>query len=268
MRGQYIWWQGGITTPAEVEIPFEELLSAHYIYQRVQFHDGVVPHLADHLAIVERTFWSIYRTRPTFDAKATTHAIATLARRNRYQTEGAGLVLLLCFFPTDTGTDLLIVCERPLIEVGYTVSSLRPVAVVNRYRLPYEGFAVSFGLSAARFYEGLAVEHGATKSIRAEGEELIECGTAPLFGIRGRTLFTAPLTAGVVDSVERTLVIEAARRAKLSVREEAIAHSDLVRFDELFYADAAGITSLSECDGIKFMSLSVNRIIDNLKTKD
>jgi hypothetical protein len=249
--------------PDEVEISFGELLSTHYIYQRVQFHNGIVPHLTDHLAIVERTFWNIYRTRSTFDAKAITHAVATLAHRNHYQTEGAGLTLLLCFFPNVEGTDLLIFCERPLIEVGYTVSSLRPVATVNHYRLPYEGFPVSFGLSAARFYEGLAAEAGATKSIRAEGEKLIECGTAPLFGIRGRTLFTAPLTEGAIESVERELVIEAAERAKLCFVEEAILHSDLVRFDELFYADAAGITSLSECGGAKFMSLLVGRIIDN-----
>jgi hypothetical protein len=249
--------------PHESGIPFEELLTAHYVYQRVQFHDGVVPHLTEYLAIVERTFWNIYRTRPTLDPEAITHAIATLARRNRYRSEGAGLLLVLCFFPTGEGADLLIVCERPLIEVGYTVSSLRPVATVNQYKLPYEGFPVSFALSAARFYEGLAVETGATKSIRAEGDELIECGTAPLFGIRGRTLFTAPLTSGAVDSVERTLVIEAAARAKLAFEQEAILRSHLTDFDELFYADAAGITSLSECDGAKFMSLLINKIIMN-----
>jgi branched-subunit amino acid aminotransferase/4-amino-4-deoxychorismate lyase len=123
---------------------------------------------------------------------------------------------------------------------------------------------VSFGLSAARFYEGLAIEHGATKSIRAQGEELLECGTSPLFGVRGRTLISAPLTAGVIESVERELMVEAARRSRLDFKEDAILRSDLMNFDELFYADAAGITSIAECDGIKFMSLLVNRIIANL----
>jgi branched-subunit amino acid aminotransferase/4-amino-4-deoxychorismate lyase len=264
MWDEYIWWRGQIVMPAEVEIPFRELLVAHYVYQRVQFHDGVVPHLTEHLAIVERTFWSIYRTRVELDPAIITHAIATLARRNRYQTEGAGLVVLLCFFPAGEGVEMLATCERPLIEVGYTVSSLRPVAVIDEYKLPYEGFAVSFGLAAERFYEELAARKGATKSVRAQGEELLECGTAPLFGIRGRTLFTAPLTAGVVDSVERGLVVRAAERARIEWREEPVLRSELATFDELFYATAAGITSLSECHGTKFMSLLVNRIIDQI----
>jgi branched-subunit amino acid aminotransferase/4-amino-4-deoxychorismate lyase len=246
-----------------MEISFEELLAAHYIYQQVQFHDGMVPHLTDHLAIVERAFWSIHRIRVEFDHIAVTHAITTLARKNRYRTEGAGLVLLLCFFPMGEGTELMIVCRRPLIKAAYTVSSLRPVAVINEYQVPYGGFPVSFGLSAARFYEELAAKKGATKSIRAQGEYLLECGTSPLFGIRGRTLLTAPLAAGVIDSVERELVIEASRRARLDFREDAILRSDLTAFDELFYADAAGITSIGECDGAMFMCLLVGRIIDN-----
>lgn len=266
MKHDKISWNGRITTPGELEIPFPELLTAHYIYQRVQLHGGKVPHLAEHLAIVSRTFWSIHRTRPVLDEETIVKDIAAIARENRYQM-ATGLTLLLCFFPAGDGADLLIMCEKPLIEKGYTVSSLRPVAVTHGYKLPYEGFPTNFLLSAARFHDGLALEFGATKSIRKEGDMLISCGDAPLFGIRGRTLFTASLTEGATDSVERRIVISAAAKAKLDFLEEAVPHSDLVRFDELFYADATGITSLGECDGAKFMSLYVLRITENIKVK-
>ncbi len=68
-----------------------------------------------------------------------------------------------------------------------------------------------------------------------------------------------------MNSVERELVIEAASAARLSVREEPISHPELKSFDELFFADAAGITSLSECDGAKFMSLATPRLAAALK---
>jgi branched-subunit amino acid aminotransferase/4-amino-4-deoxychorismate lyase len=249
--------------PSEAEIPFGELLAPQFIYQRVQFHDGVVLNLTEHLAVVERAFQTIYHTQSTFSVKEITHAIASLVRKNRYQTEGCGVVVLLCFFRAGEGAELLIVCERPLIEVGYTVSSLRPVAVTNDYTVPYGEFTTSLKLSASRFYERLARGAGGVKSIRAEGDALVECGDAPLFGIRGRTLFTAPLGAGVGESVERELVIGAAARAKLEVVEEAIKRTDLFAFDELFYADCGGITSISECDGAKFMTLLVTRIVHN-----
>jgi branched-subunit amino acid aminotransferase/4-amino-4-deoxychorismate lyase len=56
-----------------------------------------------------------------------------------------------------------------------------------------------------------------------------------------------------------------AAASRLNVREEPIPHSELKSFDELFLADAAGITSLAECDGAKFMSLAAPRIAAALK---
>ncbi len=89
---------------------------------------------------------------------------------------------------------------------------------------------------------------------------MLSCGDSPLFAIRGRVLFTAPLTEGAMDGVEREMVIDAAAKARLTVREEPILHPDLKSFDELFCADAAGLTSLSECDGAQFMTLIATRL--------
>lgn len=261
MTGETISWNGHIKMPDALEIPLPELLTAHYIYQRVHVSGGVALRLAEHLAIVGRTFWNIHRTQPEFDAAAIGQNITALLRENRYPT-GVDATVLLCFFPKEEGgADTLVVCERALIGRGYAVSSLRPVAVTHQYRLPYEGFPTNFLLSAARFYNTLALEFGAARSVRREGEMLLGCGDATLFGIRGRTLFTAPLTDGAVDSVERKMIISAATESGLDFLEEAVIHSQLMDFDELFYADAAGITSLAECDGAKFMSLLVSRLI-------
>lgn len=266
MTPEYVSWNGRITSPDLEGGTLAELLTAHYIYQRVQYCGGQVLNLAEHLAVVRRVFWNIHRTQPEFDQTAIAADIASLVRENRYP-EGVAVVVMLCFFPEGEGARRLIMCERPLIEKGYTVSSLRPSAVTHQYKMPYEGFPTNFLLSAARFYDSAALEFGATKSVRYEGGALLGCGDAPLFGIRGKTLFTAPLTDGAAESVERQLVISAARRLGLDFLEEAIPHGDLVMFDELFYADAAGITSLGECDGIKFMSLIVNRLAGHLNQK-
>ncbi|MDR2890217.1 MAG: hypothetical protein LBV18_01210 [Alistipes sp.] len=151
---------------------------------------------------------------------------------------------------------------RTLLDTGYAVSSLRPQAVTYEYSIPFPAAPTGFQLSAQVLFDTLALSHhGATRSIRREGDKLLMCGAAPLFGIRGNTLFTAPIADGVPDSVERRRTMEAASKVGLHTIERAILRYELTQFDELFFADAAGITSLASCDGARFMSLTVNRLI-------
>lgn len=266
MKGEYISWNGLITAPSEFGMPLPELLAAHYVYQRIHTLGGRPMHLAEHLDFAARAFRYIYGTQPLFDEKAVADDIAGLLGANRYPPRGSTTVLL-CFFPHGENFDMMAMCERPLLEKDYSVSSLRPKAVSYEYSIPYSAFPTGFQLSAARLYDTLALGHGATRSVRRTGDRLISCGGSPLFGIKGKTLFTTPLTEGAVDSLERRMVISAAGKMKMDFLEEAIPHYELKDFDELFYADAAGITSLSECDGAKFMSLFVSRLITGMKNE-
>lgn len=247
------------------------------------------------MSIAARALGYIYGgERPEFDETAIATRIAEVLREARVPSRGSATVILR-FAPDEnsaekaenggrsTGNDagsggnstkngdgfgLSVQFERTLFDVGYAVSSLRPEAVTYEYSIPFPGFPTSFQLSAQALFDALALSwHKAGRSVRKAGEKLLMCGDAPLFGIRGKTLFTAPLTDGVPDSVERRAVIAAAREAKLDLLEEAVPHSELTGFDELFFADAAGITSLAGCDGTKFMSLAARRIVERMREK-
>ncbi len=258
-------------------------MTGHFVYQRIHTLAGKPLHLAAHLDLAARSYLHIYGgERPEFDEKAIAARIAETLRANRSPARGSATVMLL-FAPGDDGRcEISVQFERVLLDAGYAVSSLRPKAVTYEYSIPFGGFPTGFQLSAQALFDSLALRHhSATRSVRREGDRLLSCGDAPLFGIRGKTLFTAPLIEGAVDSVERRRVIAAATRnyeskitnydkperqpLRLDFLEEAIPHSGLTDFDELFFADAAGLTSLSECDGAKFMSLTVHRILEALK---
>jgi hypothetical protein len=156
--------------------------------------------------------------------------------------------------------------ERRLLDAGYALSALRPKAASYEYAIPFGAFPTNFQIEAQALFDTLALGgHGATRSVRREGDRLLSCGDAPLFAIKGHVLITPPLTEGAIESVERSLVIGAAASARLGVREEPILHSELKNYDELFFADAAGITSLAECDGAKFMSLTAPRLAAAMK---
>lgn len=241
----------------------------HFVYQRIHALQGKVLHLADHLTIGVRAYEQIYGIRPGVDEKTLAAHIAE-ALRMRHSPVRTGTTMMLYFYEAGDGNHTLSVeYERQLLDAGYALSALRPKAATCEYSIPFGGFPTNFQIEAQALFDTLVFrQHGATRSVRREGDRLLSCGDAALFAIRGRVLFTAPLMDGAVDSVERRLVFDAAAKSRLSVREEPVLHSELKNFDELFFADAAGITSLAECDGAKFMSIVTARLAGELKVEN
>ncbi len=239
-----------------------ELHTRHFVYQRVHASGGRTLHLAKHLTLAARVFEQIYGVRPSLDERGIAGRIASLLKESRVPAH-AGATVMLYLVPTDEGgCEIVAEFERVLLDAGYAHSPLRPTAVTFEYSLPFGGLPTGFQLAARALFDSLALSrHGTTRSVRREGESLLSCGDSPIFALRGRALFVPPLSRGAVESVERQLVMEAAERAGFVVREEPISHSQLKSFDELFFADATGITSLSECDGAKFMTFAVARIV-------
>ncbi len=235
----------------------------HFVYQRLHTLGGKAFHLEEHLRIAVRALERIYGAAPEFDRNAVASLIAGTLRANRVPAH-TGATVLMRFSPHDDTPEVDF--ERVLLDAGYAHSPLRPKSVTYEYSIPFPAFPTNFQIEARALFDTLALAaHGATRSVRREGERLLSCGDAPLFAVRDRVVFTPPLTEGAMDSVERELVSAAAESVRLKVREEPILHSELKSFDELFFADAAGITSLAECDGAKFMSLAAPRLATALK---
>ncbi len=251
---------------------------SHFVYQRVHVLDGRILHREEHLRLAERALKAIYGIDSGLDIS---DFIPDLPQRG-------SAVVILRFRP---GGPSEVELQRVLLHRGYAHSPLRPRGVTFSYGVPYAGFPTGFQLAATEFFDYLAEQHsgfeedrqpvapagdgpnahrerrassassGSVKSIRRVDNFLISVGDAPLFGIRGRQLFTASIDDGAMESVERQAVIANIVRTNLKLTEKPILHSELKSFDELFYADAAGITSLAECDGAKFTALVAQKLL-------
>jgi hypothetical protein len=265
----------------------------HYVYQRINVSGGRALHLKAHLALATRAFERVYgldpalapplapalappfapafgpALAPALDERETAARIAAIVRAKHSPARTGATVMLRLAPSRDIGENeairMDVEFERALLEAGYAHSPLRPRAVTFEYSMPYGGMPTNFAIEAGELYDFLAAgavgRHGAARAVRCEGDRLLACGDAPLFAVHGRTLITPSLADGGFESVERALVIAAAGGARLSVREEPILHSELKNYDELFFADAAGITSLAECDGAKFMAIIAPKLV-------
>ena len=111
--------------------------------------------------------------------------------------------------------------------------------------------------------ERAAVRTGVQAVIRCDGEGFVHvCDEAPLFAVKGKKVYTPPAP----PSVERELAYRAGEAACLPLLELEleIGREQLARFDEIFYVDHRGLTSLSACEGQLYAAIIPERIARGL----
>jgi branched-chain amino acid aminotransferase len=96
--------------------------------------------------------------------------------------------------------------------------------------------------------------------------EITEAAVSNLFFVRGRTLITPPLSAGILAGVTRRLIVEqVARRANLPLREEALRVEDLPTFQECFITSTTKeLASVAAIDATPF-TVAENSVTQELR---
>ena len=109
----------------------------------------------------------------------------------------------------------------------------------------------------------LAKENGADDGLILNSDgNITETSYANLFWIQDNTLYTPPLSDGVLPGVTRRLIIGLASALGQAVREESIPANDIKKADAVFVTSAAtGIRSVGQVDGV---SLSDHPLVAQL----
>ena len=96
-----------------------------------------------------------------------------------------------------------------------------------------------------------AIRGGCLEALMLNPEgKVAECTGDNVFVVKHGTIRTPPLDAGILEGVTRNAVIELARKAGYTVREEALTRHDVFTADELFLTGtAAEIIPVVKCDG-------------------
>ena len=222
-----------------------------YLYQTVHLARGRARNAEAHAARLDAASRELFG-RGYAPARLAAR-IEALAAAERYPTGVSGFVRIEL---GADGEERLTPAGVSLYD-GYAFRSLQPEAVTVDYDLPLSEAPTSAREAAAQLARRLAERAGAEVAVRCDSAGILgSADDAPLLAIAGRTVLTAPGSA----SVERRLAVQAVRAAGLELREEPFGRADLPGFDELFFADHRGVTSLSRCDGQPLMSLIAERI--------
>lgn len=222
-----------------------------YLYQTVHLARGRARNAEAHAARLDAASRELFG-RGYAPARLAAR-IEALAAAERYPTGVSGFVRIEL---GADGEERLTPTGVSLYD-GYALRSLQPEAVTLRYDLPLTEAPTSAREAAAQLARRMAERAGADVAVRCDREGILrEADDAPLFAVAGHTVLAAPGT----QSVERELAVRAVRAAGLELREEPFGCGELLRIDELFFADHRGITALARCDGQPLMSLIAERI--------
>lgn len=184
--------------------------------------------------------------------------IAALARAERFPRAVSGFVRIEL---TAEGRERLLPAGSSLYA-GYALRSLMPEACVVEYEIPFGPAFTSAHEAMALLARRQAEAAGADTAIRCDRRGVCYAvDEAPLFAVCGKRILTAPAP----QSVERDLACRAIRRAGLEVAEEPVVRDDLARLDELFFVDHRGVTALSRCEGVPYMSLLAERVANAME---
>lgn len=154
----------------------------------------------------------------------------------------------------------LIISEISIYN-GYELRSISPTAQAVTFNSPFGLRFTSVRREVISFAGDIANNLG--------GEVVIECGSngvvnsaagGALFGITSRTLYSS----NAIQCVERQMVIESAKNCDLKVVECEITKKELTSFDELFYVNHYGVTSISRYDRRTYTSIISGKIASGM----
>jgi branched-chain amino acid aminotransferase len=113
------------------------------------------------------------------------------------------------------------------------------------------------------------IKAGAAEGIMLNKDGYVaECTGDNIFIVKDNEIFTPPVSAGILIGITRNVVIELAKEAGMTVREEQLTQDDLYNADECFLTGtAAEIIPVANIDGRKIATGKPGRITLSLLKK-
>lgn len=229
-----------------------------YLYQTVHLRQGR-PRLVDaHVTLLARTARTLFGIDYAPDIPQLETRIAAVAKAERYPQGVSAFVRLEV---AADGEERVLPAGFSFYD-GYALRSLMPAGLTSSYDIPFADAPTSAREAIEALARQQARQAGAEVAVRCDRTGICRSADdAPLFAVRGTSVFVSPAQA----DVERELARRAIEAAGLDLHEEPIERSMLARMDELFYVDHRGVTALSRCDGVPYMSLIAERVAKEIE---
>lgn len=203
--------------------------------------------------MLERDFFELFRTPLQLNEVRIHNQIVSLIRSEGVTRSLSTFVELRV---DRLGEQEILICGASLYD-GYAFRCISPTAQVVLVESPFGMLSTSARRSTLALAGELSLNIGGEVALECDSRNRIHSiGGAALFAAGERRLISSPS----VRSVERGLVIEAAKALRIPTEEREIWNDELPHFDELFCCDHQGILAISRLDTKPYMSIIAQKI--------
>lgn len=224
-----------------------------YLYQTLHTLDGRTCALADHLALLD--MWSQRLFGRPFRPAAGSLARLIAQTAERMGPDGCDRSKFVRLVLPAEGPWRLEADEVSLYR-GFELRSVTPAAATLEYDLPLGEAPTSAREAVAAFAAHQARRKGASAAVRCTARGIaLTADDAPLLAVRGRTV-----CGEAAANVFFDLTVKAVRAAGLEFEQRPLRRDELPHCDELFFTDHRGLTALSHCDGVPYMTMLTERV--------
>lgn len=272
-------WHNGTFEDSGGRLP-DDLRLTNAVWQAIAVEHGRALFVAQHIRMTVEACRFLYAFEPQLSEVQLGVYIERLLIHNRMPARGGALVFLVTAPNLDGGADVALLCAGRLLYPGLVQWHQRLKATrvacdggfASGYSCTSSLVDAGYCLQRARlggFEAAVRCAHGAMVgldwqvwSADADGLDTRSgVGEWPLFGVRGREVFTPSLDSGVADSVWRRLGVRALEQAGVGLHEVALMHDDLETLDELFAITPQGVVGVLHCDGRLLYNMMAEKVV-------
>ena len=217
-----------------------------FLYQDMRVQNGKISHLSAHLELLKNHSKSLFNNEVNLCEKIIQKECENLLYRGGYSTSAVHIIELRIW---QNGEHQLRVVETSLYK-QFTLRVLRPKAVViDRYNFPISA-PTSAAKSVTDFLRILALQQQYQIAVCTDKNSMVTSvdGATPIV-VHGTTI-----TVGETSSSLYTDLVVAALKnlPNHTTKIASISLAEVMRADELFYADSRGITAVGSLGSAHF----------------
>ena len=238
-----VYFDGRYTPKSEVRISPDDrgFLLGDGIYEVAAAYDGKFVGLDRHMSRLRRSLKESRIDDSVADPLET--VFQELLDRNGFGEAGKSMVYLQITrgvaprthaFPKTHPRPTVYAYAAPIANMG---DLTRGISAITRPDMRWSRCDIKvISLIANCMANQEAKENGAFEAILIRDGVTLEGTHTSFMAIKGETVYTAPLSNLILPSITREITLEAAVRAGMDVREEAVKASDLPSMDEMCIA--------------------------------
>lgn len=234
-------------------------MSEPFLYQHLHLAHGQVRNLTAHLTLLDGASQHLFGRAYCPEEKALSARILALAAQEGYASSPYSAFVRLEITPS--GEERLIYLGGSLYE-GYALRSIHPTGATIPCNMPHPEAPTSAREATSLLATAEAQRNGADLALCYDREGvLLSAEEAPLFGIRGKSLYLG----ASYPNVERFLLLQLLPQTGLVCASEPLSIDILPEMEEIFFVDYRGITALRSCNQIPLMVLLVERLANAME---